>query len=109
MITSSTIAAASGNDVPDGAYYLGRPWGEYARVTFQYTSMSSVINSAGWSEWSSSEPNTEDVSFTEYDNSGTGSEGTRASFSSKLSAAVAVTEVLVSFNILWSYDGQNVC
>lgn len=46
-----------------GAYYLGRPWSEYARVVFQSTSMTDVINSAGWSEWSTTEPNTEDVYF----------------------------------------------
>ena len=56
--------------------------------------MSDVINSAGWEEWSSSEPNTEDVLFGEYDNSGAGSEGTRASFATELSAAIDITTIL---------------
>lgn len=90
------IAAASGNTVSSGAYYLGRPWTEYARVVFQVTSMSSVINSAGWSQWSSSTPNTADVYFGEYDNSGTGASGTRASFATKLSSAVSITTILGS-------------
>ena len=51
VFNSCNIAAASGNSVPNGAYYLGRPWGQYARVVFQKTSMSAVINSAGWSVW----------------------------------------------------------
>ncbi|RAO73338.1 uncharacterized protein BHQ10_009350 [Talaromyces amestolkiae] len=94
VINNSNIAAASGQTVASGSYYLGRPWSEYARVVFQYTSMSNVINSAGWEEWSSSEPNTEDVLFGEYDNSGAGSEGTRASFATKLSAAIEITAIL---------------
>lgn len=79
-----------------GAYYLGRPWTEYARVVFQDTSMTNVINSAGWSQWSSSTPNTEDVYFGEYDNSGAGASGTRASFATKLSSAVSITTILGS-------------
>lgn len=56
--------------------------------------MTDVINSAGWIEWSSSEPNTEDVLFGEYDNTGAGSEGTRASFATELSAPIAITTIL---------------
>ena len=63
VINNSTVAAASGATVADGAMYLGRPWEDYARVVFQLTSMTDIINSAGWSEWSSSEPNTEHVTF----------------------------------------------
>ncbi|OKL57862.1 Pectinesterase [Talaromyces atroroseus] len=94
VITNSAIAAASGSDVTEGSYYLGRPWTEYARVVFQYTSMTDVINSAGWIEWSSSEPNTEDVLFGEYDNTGAGSEGTRASFATTLSAPIEISTIL---------------
>ncbi|KKK22253.1 hypothetical protein P175DRAFT_0480213 [Aspergillus ochraceoroseus IBT 24754] len=96
VINKSTIEAASGNSVSNGAYYLGRPWSEYARVVFQETTMSSVIKSAGWIEWSSSTPNTEHVIFGEYGNSGDGSEGTRASFASKLRSAVSITTILGS-------------
>lgn len=93
---SCAIAAASGQSVADGAYYLGRPWTEYARVVFQYTTMTDVINSAGWIEWSSSEPNTEDVLFGEYDNAGDGASGTRASFAEELSAAISIDTILGS-------------
>jgi pectinesterase len=51
VINNSTIAAASGQSVTSGSYYLGRPWRDYARVIFQLTSMTDVINSAGWEEW----------------------------------------------------------
>jgi pectinesterase len=63
--------------------------------------MTSVINSAGWIEWSSSEPNTADVLFGEYGNSGAGSEGTRASFATKLSSPVAITTILGSGYASW--------
>ncbi|KAJ5126651.1 hypothetical protein N7448_007430 [Penicillium atrosanguineum] len=96
VINESTVDAASGEDVAEGSYYLGRPWTEYARVVFQKTTLSDAINSAGWIEWSTSEPNTEDVLFGEYDNSGDGSEGTRASFAEKLTSAIKITTILGS-------------
>ncbi|OJJ45774.1 hypothetical protein ASPZODRAFT_68626 [Penicilliopsis zonata CBS 506.65] len=96
VFNECTVEAAADEDVTEGTYYLGRPWTEYARVVFQNTYLSDVINSAGWIEWSSSEPNTEDVLFGEYDNSGAGSEGTRASFATKLTAAVGITDILGS-------------
>jgi pectinesterase len=56
--------------------------------------MTDVVNSAGWIEWSSSEPNTEDVLFGEYENTGAGSEGTRASFATTLSAPIEISTIL---------------
>ncbi|KAI9655347.1 MAG: hypothetical protein M1821_005494 [Bathelium mastoideum] len=95
VINNSTIAGQT-SSVASGSHYLGRPWGDYARVAFQFTSMTNVINSAGWSQWETSEPNTDHVSFGEYENTGAGSEGTRASFATKLSAPVAIASVLGS-------------
>jgi pectinesterase len=51
VINKSKVAAAPGNTVAVGAYYLGRPWGNYARVIFQNTAMTSVVNAAGWVIW----------------------------------------------------------
>jgi pectinesterase len=82
--------------VTSGAYYLGRPWGAYARVVFQSSTLSSVINSAGWSVWSTSDTRTSGVTFGEYKNSGSGASGTRASFAKTLSAAVDIADVLGS-------------
>ncbi|PWY75030.1 pectinesterase pmeA [Aspergillus heteromorphus CBS 117.55] len=101
VIHKSTVAAAAGNDVASGTYYLGRPWSEYARVCFQETSMTDVINALGWTEWSTSEPNTEYVTFEEYDNTGAGSEGTRASFSSKISTPYTISTILGSDYADW--------
>jgi len=96
VLDHCTIDAFGGNSVDTGAYYLGRPWEDYARVAVQDTSMSSVINSKGWSVWGSSDPNTDHVSFGEYGNTGAGAEGTRATFASKLSEPVAISSILGS-------------
>ncbi|KAH6682134.1 pectinesterase [Plectosphaerella plurivora] len=95
VFNSCNISAASGNSVPNGAYYLGRPWGQYARVVFQKTSMSAVINSAGWSVWNTGDTRTANTAFGEYQNSGTGASGSRA-FSKSLSSAVSISTILTS-------------
>ncbi|KAF2760768.1 carbohydrate esterase family 8 protein [Pseudovirgaria hyperparasitica] len=101
VINKSTVQAASGNTVTAGAYYLGRPWGNYARVVFQNTALSAVINSAGWKIWNTGDERTDHVTFAEYGNTGAGASGTRASFSSKLSAPVAITTILGSGYTSW--------
>ncbi|KAG5764712.1 hypothetical protein H9Q72_007217 [Fusarium xylarioides] len=88
VFNNCNIAAAAGNTVANGAYYLGRPWRQYACVVFQKTNMSSVINSKGWSIWNTGEENTAHVLFGEYGNSGAGSQGQRASFATKLSLSL---------------------
>lgn len=93
VITDSTIQA--GSPAPsDGTVYLGRPWSQYARVAVQRSSLSGIINSAGWEEWSSSSPNTEDVTFQEYGNTGDGADGDRADFASTLSSAIGIATIL---------------
>ncbi|KAF2208857.1 carbohydrate esterase family 8 protein [Cercospora zeae-maydis SCOH1-5] len=94
VINNSTVAAAPGNNVPAGAYYLGRPWGSFARVIFQRTSMTNVINPAGWTIWNTGDPRTGSVTFGEYANTGPGSQGARASFSQKLSSPISIDMVL---------------
>jgi pectinesterase len=56
--------------------------------------MSDVVNGAGWSEWSDSQPNTNDVLFGEYRNSGAGSKGKRASFATALNSPLAIADIL---------------
>ena len=63
---------------------------EYARVVFLDTTISDVINKAIWEEWSTSEPNTEDILFAEYDSTGPGVEDAdRPSFVTILTASEA--------------------
>ncbi|KAH6963129.1 family 8 carbohydrate esterase [Fusarium avenaceum] len=107
VFNNCNIAAAAGNTVANGAYYLGRPWRQYARVVFQKTSMSSVINSKGWSIWNTGEENTSNVLFGEFGNTGAGSSGQRASFATKLSNAVSISTVLSgNYASKGFYDGS---
>jgi pectinesterase len=101
VINKSSVSAAQGASVSSGSVYLGRPWSEYARVCFQDTVMSSIIAPAGWEIWSSSSPNTADVTFEEYGNTGSGASGTRASFSSKLSSPISISTILGSSYASW--------
>lgn len=96
VINNSNIAAADGNSVKAGAYYLGRPWRNYSRVVFQRTGMTNVINGAGWKIWNDGDPRTDKVYYGEYQNSGDGSKGTRVSWAKKLGSAVAVETILGS-------------
>ncbi|KAI3402011.1 hypothetical protein diail_3985 [Diaporthe ilicicola] len=96
VFNNCDIAAASGNSVSSGVYYLGRPWGEYARVVFQNTAMSAVINSAGWHIWNTGDERTDHVLFGEYGNTGAGASGARASFATKLSSPMAISTILGS-------------
>lgn len=101
VINNSKVAAASGNSVTAGAYFLGRPWRNYARVVFQNTALSNVVNSAGWHIWNTGDERTDHVTFGEYKNSGDGASGTRASFATKLSSAVSISTVLGSGYADW--------
>ncbi|EME40140.1 carbohydrate esterase family 8 protein [Dothistroma septosporum NZE10] len=96
VINNSAIGAAPGQDVSSGVYYLGRSWGDYARVVVQETSMSDVINAAGWHVWSAGDENIDHVSFEEYGNSGAGAMGTRANYATKLGSALKIEQVLGS-------------
>ncbi|KZP16278.1 carbohydrate esterase family 8 protein [Athelia psychrophila] len=94
-------AAASATTSLTGKVFLGRPWTEYARAVFKYCSLSSIINSAGWEEWSTATPNTADVVFAEYDNNGSGATTSgRASFSKQLTSTTVGTYSIA--NILGS-------
>lgn len=106
VFNSCTIAAAAGQSVNNGAFYLGRPWREYARVVFQRTSMSSVINAAGWRIWNTGDERISNVFFGEYGNTGAGAAGTRAPFSTKLNAPVSISTILgAGYASAGYYDG----
>ncbi|KAI3324213.1 carbohydrate esterase family 8 protein [Xylariaceae sp. AK1471] len=102
VFNSCDVAAASGNSVPAGAYYLGRPWSKYAQVVFQNTSMSSVINKDGWHIWNTGDERTDSILFGEYDNSGDGAAGPRANFATMLDSPMEISDILTS-----SYSSAN--
>jgi pectinesterase len=94
VINRSSVAAAPGNVVADGAYYLGRPWRNFARVVFQNTELSKVINSAGWSIWNVGDDRTNETYYGEYQNKGLGAQGQRANFSQEIKSPIAIETVL---------------
>ncbi|KAK0451339.1 pectin lyase fold/virulence factor [Desarmillaria tabescens] len=92
VINKATITTSSSAKTSlQGKVYLGRPWGNYARVAYTSCSLGNLINRAGWEQWSSSSPNTDHVTFAEYESIGAGASGTRASFSTKLSSTSGYT------------------
>ncbi|KAG8941963.1 hypothetical protein FRC04_003922 [Tulasnella sp. 424] len=80
-----------------GSVYLGRPWRNYARVVFQNSNLGSNIVTAGWKNWSDSDPRTDNILFGEYNNSGSGAwKSGRASFATNLSSGISISTVLGS-------------
>ncbi|KAK2034794.1 pectinesterase [Colletotrichum zoysiae] len=72
---------------------LGRPWRPFSRVVFQNSALSDVVKPVGWVPWNASS-STENVYYKEYENTGPGSEGLRANFSSKLDEPIKPTAIL---------------
>ncbi|KAK5133832.1 hypothetical protein LTR08_007262 [Meristemomyces frigidus] len=75
-----------------GLSYLGRPYSNFSIAVYMNSYIDSQINSAGWSVWSTSSPQTDGVLFGEYNNSGPSSwqaSTQRASFATNLTQAQA--------------------
>ncbi|KAL9387609.1 hypothetical protein Peur_020733 [Populus x canadensis] len=73
VIQKSRIGATSDLQPVKSSFptYLGRPWKEYSRTVIMQSSITDVIQPAGWSEWSGSFAlNT--LYYAEYQNSGAG-------------------------------------
>ncbi|KAA1110133.1 hypothetical protein PGT21_011669 [Puccinia graminis f. sp. tritici] len=60
-----------------GTAYLGRPWRGGAKVAYQNSYLSDVINPDGWLAWSPADPRTESVQYQEFGNFGPGAQGKR--------------------------------
>ncbi|KAG0150194.1 hypothetical protein CROQUDRAFT_681776, partial [Cronartium quercuum f. sp. fusiforme G11] len=81
--------------------YLGRPWAKYARVVFQNSYMSDVINTDGWLAWNPPDDlRTENVTFQEYNNTGPGSLGPRK-YGKFINASYHLSDILGSNYTLW--------
>lgn len=93
LITDSHIRAADGEKVAAGAYYLGRPWGPFARVTVQDSQLEAVVNKAGYS---ASGKDTSHTQLAEHHNSGPGAQGPRVAFDKQLPQRVDISTVLGS-------------
>ena len=51
IIHNSVVTGASDFNPSSVNAYLGRPWKEYSRTVFMETFLDSLINPAGWMEW----------------------------------------------------------
>uniref|UniRef100_A0A093VIU4 Pectinesterase n=1 Tax=Talaromyces marneffei PM1 TaxID=1077442 RepID=A0A093VIU4_TALMA len=88
VIDSSTITAASGYSISEKVY-LGRPWRQYARVIFQTSNLTNIINAAGWTTlYTGATP-----IFEEYDNTGDGSSTSYRVEETRATAAVTKTQL----------------
>ena len=92
------FANSSITGAPDVRTYLGRPWRDYAQVTFLTTSMTDVVRPVGWHNWD--QPTREQTArYREYASTGEGGATTgRARWARQLSSdearAITVTSVL---------------
>ncbi|KUF86836.1 hypothetical protein AM588_10001275 [Phytophthora nicotianae] len=90
VFNRARVLGSSGN----GSTYLGRPWRPYARVVWQNSELSDVVNPKGWSTWHN-DSNTANVYFMEFNNSGPGAIiDQRVPFSGQLEAPVVGTDIL---------------
>ncbi|KAG1710606.1 hypothetical protein DVH05_013330 [Phytophthora capsici] len=101
VFNRARVFGSSGN----GSTYLGRPWYPYARVVWQNSELSDVVNPAGWAPWNSA-TSTANVTFKEFNNSGPGAAtDQRVSFSGQLNASVAIKDLLgEGFESEWWVD-----
>ncbi|XP_071689856.1 probable pectinesterase/pectinesterase inhibitor 7 [Rutidosis leptorrhynchoides] len=73
-IQNCNIRAAE--DLGSTKTYLGRPWKEYSRTVYMKTYMDTLIDGAGWREWSGDFALNTSY-YAEFNNSGPGSDTTR--------------------------------
>ena len=83
-----------------GLSYLGRPYSENSIAVYTNCYIDKHINAAGWSVWSTSAPQTSNVMFGEYANTGPGSwqaSTQRASFATNLTTSQAAQYELAAW------------
>lgn len=70
IFDSYLITYTSSHGSSFGLSYLGRPYSNYSVVVYKNSYLDRNINSAGWSVWQTSNPQTNNVLFGEYNNVG---------------------------------------
>ncbi|KAB8239061.1 putative pectin methylesterase [Aspergillus alliaceus] len=88
-IDHCNIKAASGVELTDDIY-LGRPWRALARVIYQHSVLSDIVNPKGW------KPMAEGATplYYEFNNTGDGSDTSKREYLSSIGAAVTKETVL---------------
>ncbi|KAJ7687835.1 pectin lyase fold/virulence factor [Mycena rosella] len=84
---NTVILASDAASGTSGNIFLGRPWGDFAKVIFKNTVITAPMNKALWSVWSTDDPQTDNILFAEFNTTGIGSSGaSRPSFATVLTA-----------------------
>ncbi|KAJ7820261.1 pectin lyase fold/virulence factor [Mycena olivaceomarginata] len=91
------IAATDAFPNVTGNVFLGRPWGDFARVVFKNTYIPAPLNKTIWSIWNPGDERTDFILFTEYNSFGPGvAHAHRANFSTGLTREEAAQYTLAS-------------
>ncbi|KAJ7506803.1 pectin lyase fold/virulence factor [Mycena galericulata] len=91
------IAASDAFPNVTGNVFLGRPWGDYARVVFKNTDITAPLNKTIWSIWNVGDERINFILFAEYNSFGSGvAHADRANFSTILTRAEAAQFTLSS-------------
>ncbi|KAJ7443830.1 pectin lyase fold/virulence factor [Mycena latifolia] len=89
---NTVILASDAASGTSGNIFLGRPWGDFAKVVFKNTVITAPMNTALWSVWNTGDPRTDNILFAEFNTTGTGASGaSRPSFATVLTAAQAAS------------------
>ncbi|KAF7364706.1 Pectinesterase [Mycena venus] len=94
---NTIIAATDAFPNVTGNVFLGRPWGDFARVVFKNTFITAPMNKTIWSIWNPGDERIDFILFAEYNSFGPGVENAhRANFSTVLSPSQAAQYTLES-------------
>ncbi|KAF8998831.1 carbohydrate esterase family 8 protein [Cyathus striatus] len=88
VFNQNTVVLASGASSLSNKAYLGRPWGDFAKVIFKNTVIQAALNPALWSIWNVGDERTDNVFFADYNTTGI-SGISRPSFATSLTASQA--------------------
>ena len=81
-----------------GASFLGRPYNNFSTAVYMNSYLDKHISVAGWQVWSTSNPQTSNVTFAEFNNTGAGSwQAGRASFATNLTTDQAQAYTLANW------------
>ncbi|KAJ1558611.1 hypothetical protein HK096_009088 [Nowakowskiella sp. JEL0078] len=97
VFDSSTITAASGVTGLTSKVFLGRPWRVLARVMYQRSSLSNIINAAGWTTMAE---NATPI-YEEYQNTGAGSSTASRKYTTLATGFIQRSTVLGSSYASW--------
>lgn len=93
VINNSRVISKPGVSVKPESVLLGRAWRDHARVVFQNTELSDIIDPVGWSPWGATDPS--NIYYAEFNNSGLGSDTFgRVEWSYQLNTPVIMDEIM---------------